>query len=83
MSNEVDLDLDQIEARANAATPGPRETSVHAMPGASVDEWFVREIVYDPDPRFHRLNVLKVRGASHAARECCWPPSDAALDGAE
>jgi hypothetical protein len=50
------------------------------MPGATIDEWFVREIVH-PNPGFHPFNVLKVRGASNAARECCWPPntSDAKL----
>lgn len=73
-------DPTDIVARANSAlegtTPGPWETHVHAMPGATVDEWFVREIV-QPNDEFHPLNVLKVRGARHAGKQCCWPPTDA------
>ncbi|WP_135452570.1 hypothetical protein [Mycobacterium sp. DL99] len=56
-------------------TPGKWETRTHSMPGHSEDEWFVREITVD-NGNFHRINVLKVRGASHASKECCWPPTD-------
>ncbi|AXH69201.1 hypothetical protein SEA_RYADEL_104 [Mycobacterium phage Ryadel] len=71
--------MSDVVARAKAAlegvTEGPWETRVHAMPGATVDEWYVREITHTFDPSMHRLNVLKVRGATHAARQCCWPPT--------
>lgn len=72
--------LAPIRERLAAATPGPWEARDMPMPGATIDEWFVREIVH-PNPGFHPFNVLKVRGASNAARECCWPPniSDAKL----
>lgn len=72
--------LAPIHARLASATPGPWEARDMPMPGATIDEWFVREIVH-PNPGFHPFNVLKVRGASNAARECCWPPniSDAKL----
>lgn len=57
-------------------TAGPWETRVHAMPGHTIGEWFVREIV-QPSDDFHDLNVLKVRGARNAAKSCCWPPTQA------
>lgn len=76
-SNQADRDL-IAEARAKlaAATPGPWETNVHPMPGSTVEEWFVREIV-SPNGDLHPWNVLKVRGGSNASQRCCWPPTDA------
>ncbi|ASZ74453.1 hypothetical protein I5H97_gp079 [Mycobacterium phage Wachhund] len=67
--------VERAKAALEGVTEGPWETSVHAMPGATVDEWYVREITHTFDPNMHRLNVLKVRGATHAARQCCWPPT--------
>ncbi|ATW60863.1 hypothetical protein SEA_BENTHERDUNTHAT_93 [Gordonia phage BENtherdunthat] len=66
-----ELDLDAIEARARAATPGPWEfhdEDIHRNP------WVTRKIVRDNEP-YHELNVLKVRMARHARDECCWPPT--------
>ncbi|GJJ22314.1 hypothetical protein [Mycolicibacterium mageritense] len=72
-----DIVVERAKAALQGVTPGPWDTQVHAMPGSTVDEWFVREVTHTPNPNFHRLNVFKVRGASHASRECCWPPTDA------
>ena len=73
-------DLRAERAVAEAATPGPWEQSTHAMPGSTIDEWYVWELVSPQEfggYAVHPLNVIKARGASHAARECCWPPTHA------
>ncbi|ANA85295.1 hypothetical protein BH769_gp92 [Gordonia phage BritBrat] len=66
-----ELDLDAIEARAKAATPGPWEFHDEDSPR---NPWVTRKIVRDNEP-YHELNILKVRMARHARNECCWPPT--------
>lgn len=71
--------LDALAALEKAATPGPwaeRRYGTRWTHGHG-EVW---ELVH-PQDGIHPANVIKARGAEHAADQCCWPPteSDAAL----
>lgn len=69
--------LDRAEETARAATPGPWEQHTSTWRGEHglVHDWELSHPQEFGGHVVHPANVVKARGAEHAADSCCWPPT--------